>query len=93
MKHGILEILNYQFSKNNILDFYILSLAFFFIGTFKVVPLIGFLNQSQRNLVVPCIVPRGTTNNMQMNKVREKKSKINPPYSVHLHTTLYTLQK
>ena len=42
MKHGILEILNYQFSKNNIFDFYILPLAFFFIGTFKVVPLIGF---------------------------------------------------
>ena len=33
------------------------------------------------------------TNNMQTHKIQEKKNKINPPYSVHLRNTLYTLQK
>ena len=31
-----------------------------------------FLKQSQRNLVVYCIVPRETTNNMQMHKFGKK---------------------
>ena len=39
------------------------------IGTFMVVPCIGCLNKSQRNLVFPCIVSRGTANKMQMHKM------------------------
>ena len=38
------------------------------------------MNQNQKNLVSPHIVPRGIANNMPLQKIR-KKCKIGPPYS------------
>ena len=79
---SVLEMLNYQFSKNNFY-FFIFPLAFFEKGTFKVVPLIGFWNKIKEILRFPVLYLGELQTTSKCIKL-EKKS----PESTH--PTVYT---